>query len=274
MTIIEPKDKFPPLPKSFKNRFPFRVCAPSFIYPAMWSENVALLAPYLDEIELLFLESGYPDSFPSSSEIKTLKQLSETHSLTYNIHLPTDVSLGAQDEGQQEIAVESIKKVIELSKPLDPSTYTLHLPFDEDSYDSSIIGTWQDRIAHQLEKVLACGVLPEKISVETLDYPFDWVSNVIDDLNLGVCMDVGHLIVHGRDPSEFYNRYQNRIDIIHLHGVHDQKDHVALTAETGPPGELLQNILSTFDKTLSLEVFNYNYLSVSLKWLDSLKLHS
>lgn len=270
MQKLESQKKYPLLAKSYKGLFPFRICAPSFIYPATWSENVKLLAPYLDEVELLFLETRFPDSFPSPTEIESLRRISETHAVTYNIHLPTDISLGATGRVPQEVAVDAFKKAMELSEPLCPSTYTLHLPFDEASREKATIQTWQTRIIGQLGKILSYGIPSGKISIETLDYPFDWVADIIADLNLGVCMDVGHLIVHGKDIADFYDRFQSRIDIIHLHGVQDRIDHLALSPHTMPQKQTIIEILSTFDKTLSLEVFSYRDLSASLNWMDSL----
>lgn len=274
MPKIELKEKYPLLPKSYKGLFPFRICAPSFIYPAAWSENAKLLAPYLDEVELLFLESRFPDSFPSATEIETLRHISETHGLTYNIHLPTDISLGAPSRVQQEITVDALKKAVALSESLCPSTYTLHLAFDEASREKATLQAWQARIIGQLGKLLSWGIPSGKISIETLDYPFDWVADIITDLNLGICMDVGHLIVHGKDSADFYNRFQSRIDIIHLHGVQGQTDHLLLSPSTMPQKKTIIDILTSFDKTLSLEVFSYRDLSASLNWINSLNLSS
>ncbi len=269
MSIIESHEEYPLLPKSFKGLYPFRICAPSFIYPASWAENVQLLAPYLDEIELLFFESQFPDSFPSSSEIDALQRLSEDHAITYNIHLPTDISIGAADRVQQENAIDALRKAFELSEFLNPTTYTLHLPFEEASPDKASIEAWQGRINLQFEKILSFGIPPEKISVETLDYPFEWIADIVADLNLKICMDVGHLMAHGRNISDFYQKHQSQIDIIHLHGVQNQKDHLALSTITIPPKKAVLEILSIFNRTLSLEVFNYEDLTTSLNWLVS-----
>jgi adenosylcobalamin phosphodiesterase len=269
MSKLESHEDYSLLPKSYKGLYPFRICAPSFIYPASWAENVQLLAPYLDEIELLFFESQFPDSFPSSSEIDALQRLSEDHAVTYNIHLPTDISIGTADRVQQENAIDALKKAFELAAPLNSTTYTLHLPFEEASPDKSSIEAWQGRINLQLEKILSFGIPPEKISIETLDYPFEWVADIVADLNLKICMDMGHLMVHGRNISDLYQKDKYQIDIIHLHGVQNQKDHLALSTITIPQNKAVLEILSTFNQTVSIEVFNYEDLTTSLNWLVS-----
>ena len=55
----------PPL-RAHKSGYPFRLGTTSFIYPAGWAENVARLAPLVDEVELLFFESQIPGSLPGS----------------------------------------------------------------------------------------------------------------------------------------------------------------------------------------------------------------
>ncbi len=81
-------------------------------------------------------------------------------------------------------------------------------------------------------------------------------------------MDVGHLILNGYDVIRFYQRYENRISIIHLHGVRGSRDHESL--EYLPAG-LLQSFLSVLQEyrgTVSLEVFSYNTLLSSLRHLE------
>ncbi|MBW2248941.1 MAG: sugar phosphate isomerase/epimerase, partial [Deltaproteobacteria bacterium] len=121
---------YPSLPKSYKGLYPFKLGTTSFIYPAGYAQNVIILAPYVDEIELLLFESN-PDSLPSTHEIKKLLSLSKEFDLTYNVHLPTDVSLSDPEPSIRHAAVETLKKVMDLTAPLSPSTCTLHLSYDE-----------------------------------------------------------------------------------------------------------------------------------------------
>ncbi|MCK5223691.1 sugar phosphate isomerase/epimerase, partial [Candidatus Calescamantes bacterium] len=103
-----------------------------------------MLAPYLDEIELLLFESA-SDSLPSNHEIKKLSLLSNEFDLTYNVHLPIDISLSALDPSKQHTAMETIIKIMELTALLSPSTYTLHLQYDETDFEKERIKRWQER---------------------------------------------------------------------------------------------------------------------------------
>ncbi|MBW2327110.1 MAG: hypothetical protein JRF45_11650 [Deltaproteobacteria bacterium] len=86
-----------------------------------------MLAPYLDEIELLLFEST-PGSLPSIHEVKQLLSLANEFDLTYNIHLPLDIYLGAPERSIRRFALDTIKQIVDLTASLSPSTYTLHLP--------------------------------------------------------------------------------------------------------------------------------------------------
>jgi len=120
---------YPVLPKSYKGAYPFRLGATSYIYPDHIIPNVKMLAPYLDEIELLLFESASKDSFPSKHEIKELSFLAREFDLTYNIHLPTDVSLSDPEPSTRHYAMETIKYLKTLPHPylLPPTPSTSHM---------------------------------------------------------------------------------------------------------------------------------------------------
>jgi len=74
---------YPVLPKSYKGAYPFRLGATSYIYPDHIIPNVKMLAPYLDEIELLLFESASKDSRPSKHEINKLSFLAKEFDLLH-----------------------------------------------------------------------------------------------------------------------------------------------------------------------------------------------
>ena len=260
---------YPALPKSYKGLYPFKIATTSFIYPAGYSQNVTLLAPYVDEIELLLFESA-PDSLPSPQEIKKLLSLSKEFDLTYNVHLPIDISLGDPEPTIRRTAVETLKKVMDLTASLSPSTHTLHLSYDEKGFDSERIKKWQDRLYQSVEQFIATGVPPEMISIETLTYPMEWVENILTHFNLSVCIDLGHLMVYGFDMETVFNRYWHRTSIIHLHGVENHKDHLALNRLSKENSNIVRGILKRFIGVVSLEVFSYPHLKDSLPFLEKL----
>jgi len=258
---------YPALPKSYKGAYPFKLGTTSFIYPDHITPNIKMLGPYLDEIELLFFESQ-PASMPSPQEIKEIRQLAKDFDLTYNIHLPLDISLGAPDPSRRLIAIETIKQIIDLTVPLAPSTYTLHLPYDEAEFDNERIKRWQGLIRQSMEKLLAAGIKAESISIENLDYPFEWVEKIINDFNLAVCIDLGHLIVNKFDIQAAFKKYYPKTVIIHLYGVENRHDHLSLDKLSPVNTDIIMPILKQFRGMVSLEVFSYERLVTSLNFLE------
>jgi sugar phosphate isomerase/epimerase len=90
----------------------------------------------------------------------------------------------------------------------------------------------------------------------------------------GLCMDTGHLLLEGKNPADFYKRYEGRIGEIHLHGVDREKaakdgrlpDHRPLTAGDSWFRELRPR-LEDFTGTVNLEVFSWEETLASINVL-------
>ncbi|MDM8535996.1 cobamide remodeling phosphodiesterase CbiR [Desulfobacterales bacterium HSG17] len=268
MPNISFTNKYQPIPKSYKKKFPFKLGTTSFIYPDDYIPNAQMLAPYVDEVELLIFESTWPDSIPSTETIERLRIIGKETSLKYNIHLPIDVSLTASDPKVHEHGVRVLCQVIERTSPLCPSTYTLHLPFNRKLNNDKEIKKRLDNACKGLEKILQTGIKSSLISVETLEYPFEWVKPLINDFNLSICMDIGHLFLYNFDPESFYDKFSDKISIIHLHGVRDKQDHISLEKLSQDHMQIVKKILKQFKGIVSLEVFSYKNLVPSLILLD------
>lgn len=258
---------YPTLPKSYKGVYPFKLGTTSFIYPDHIIPNIKMLGPYLDEIELLFFESQ-PASLPSRHEIKEMGLLAEEFDLSYNVHLPLDISMSAPDPSKRQAALKTILQIIDLTLPLAPSTYTLHLPYNGTDFEPEQIKKWQELVYQSMEQLLSTGIATRWISIETLDYPFEWVENILNDLNLSACIDLGHLMVHGFEPETVFERYSHITSIIHLHGVENNTDHLALDRLSSKRANTIMGILKRFTGVVSLEVFSYNKLVNSLLFLE------
>ena len=260
---------YPSLTKSYKGIYPFKIGTTSFIYPDHYIPNVKMLGPYLDEIELLLFESTGTDALPSRSVITELSMLAKEFDLTFNVHLPTDVSISDPDPAQQIQAMETMLRFMERVEPLCPSALTLHLPYEEGSFDEYKFKIWQDRVHINLEKILSATAAKNKIAIETLDYPFDLVDDIILDLDVKICMDLGHLVVHGFDLEQAFRKYALRTSIIHLHGVENGRDHTALERMPEKSMEAVLRILKNFTGVVSLEIFSFENLNLSLKFLEN-----
>ena len=260
--------KYPSLTKSYKGFYPFKIGTTSFIYPDLYVPNVRMLGPFVDEIELLLFESAPVATLLSRNVIYNLQQLSYEFNLTYNIHLPTDIAISDPNSDRREQAVAKQLAVIERIERLSPSTCTLHVPFAAESIVDDHLRRWQENVYRSLTKIMNSGISSERIAVETLGYPFEIIENVIKDLNLSICMDIGHLVVQGHDILAFFNKFAGAVAIIHLHGVQNGKDHLALDRMSESRLKPVLAILKKFHGTVSLEVFNFEHLHTSLTLLE------
>ena len=261
-------NNYPSLTKSYKNYYPFKIGTTSFIYPDLYVPNVKKLGPFVDEIELLLFESAPVSSLFPKAVISELKHLSQDLQVSYNIHMPTDISISDPSPLNQDQAVDTLVRVIERLGPLSPTSHTLHVPYSADVYDDDHLQKWQDDVFRNLEKIILSGVPADKLALETLDYPLGILMRVIEELKLSACLDVGHLIISNADLQSVFDNCSGCFSIIHLHGVQGRKDH-------GPLSQLPENLLITivdnlkrFTGTVSLEVFNFENLKASLNILE------
>lgn len=249
--------------------FPFKLGTTSFIYPDHYIPNVKMLGPFLDEIELLLFESTKADALPSKPVIAELSTLAADFDLSYNVHLPTDISLSDQDLGKQRHAVETLIRVIELVYPLSPSVLTLHVPYIEESFEEFNVKNWQDRVYCNLEKILSATLPKDMIAIETLDYPFELIEDILIDLDLSICLDLGHLVIYDYNVKEIFKKYSFKTSIIHLHGVENGHDHRALGRLSKELIKPVLWILKRFTGIVSLEIFSFENLNSSLKFLEN-----
>lgn len=253
--------------RSYKNIYPFRVGAPSFVYPDDYVSNVRILGRYLDEIELLFMEST-ESSLPSKKTINELSSLAKDFGLTYNLHLPVDIYPGNTELSVRQHFAETILRFMDIALPLAPTTHTLHLPYDESLNQKICDKAWIERISDSIRNIVGSGVEGHSLSVENTSYPLHWIESVIREYGLRVCLDIGHLLLIGEDVEASYRRFEDITVLIHLHGVKNGKDHQSL-------GELDQDLLDKiffflkkFTGGVSVEVFSPDILISSLAELE------
>ncbi|MEW6328335.1 MAG: cobamide remodeling phosphodiesterase CbiR [Thermodesulfobacteriota bacterium] len=132
------------------------------------------------------------------------------------------------------------------------------------------LSLWQKHVAESTEDILKTGVKPSLISVETLNYPLTWVEGIINDLGLSVCLDLGHLLLHGEDLSYYLNKYLEKTPIIHLHGVYQGRDHLGLDILDEDALLDWMHLLKGYTGTVSIEVFSFQHLQSSLEVLERL----
>jgi len=268
---------FPPLIQ-MSLPHPFRLGVPSYVYPADILPNVKALAPYVDDIELVLFESGKPEvsasNIPSHDVIRSLDELARANDLTYTVHFPIDRHLGSSDAGERRALQKQMLAIMDRMRSLRPFAYILHLEGVTQDSDRERVQTWQNDIADLLPALIERAGDPSLLCVENLNYPFAWCEGLLNRFNLGVCIDCGHLWVGNDNVETHLQRHLPKTRVIHLHGVRDGRDHLALAAL--PPTRLLQllNSIDKFTGVLTLEIFNYEGVRDSLVCLNQLSLES
>jgi sugar phosphate isomerase/epimerase len=253
-----------------KKKFPFRLGTTSYIIPADIISNVQGLAGSVDDIELVLFESDEISNLPDQYTVQTLCALTDKHDITYTVHLPLDIVPGAIDETLRKKSVEKCLRVIKRMQALDPFAYILH-----GTGNHSIMGTgssetihdWSPQLSKSIGEIINSGVDPGLLCLETLNYPFELVENIICKYNLSVCLDIGHILLYGYPMDEYLIKYLSRTRVIHLHGIIDGNDHQSISALDG--ALLSRLFLKLFkenkkERVVTLEIFNENDFSESL----------
>lgn len=238
----------------------FRIGATSFVYPASWLANVEQLAARVQDVELLFFDPFGPAGLPAAAEFSALRAY-RARGLSYSVHTPLTASLASEDESRRCEGVSEVLRILEFCRPLEPSTYVLHV-YHGDSEGGprpSDPQAFRARASRSLEAIIDSGVPAAQLCVEYLDYDLDLLLPVIEALGLSVALDVGHLLRDGRDWREILRRYLPRTKLVQWHGTEpggrDHKSLAHVPRETA--SALIAALLGAdYRGVLTLEVFN------------------
>ncbi len=255
---------YPKLPQVWKDRYPFRLACPSFVYPADYDVNVDLLGPCVDDIELLFFESR-PVVRPGGALIKRLKDLGARHAVGYLVHLPTDSRLFDPDPERRQTAVDELAGLTQLLAPLQAAFAIMHLEMDGDPRPP--VGgrrRWEQGIAEGLARLADAGIDLSRLMIENQSAPLEWIGPVLETFDLALCLDIGHLKLSGGELEQTLVRWQARIGALHVHGVQNGRDHQSLECLDSKDQAVLQAFLRSFRGSVCVEIFNFNDLSASL----------
>ncbi len=246
--------------------YPFRLGTTSFILPADILPNVQILAGIVDDVELLVFESDAISPLPSTAVVAALLSIQQQQPLSYTVHMPVDVNLLHPDPGFRRAETNKWIRVAERMRPLQPKRFVLHLPTlpEEEKARKAIL--------QELEHLCSGGVTPQQICVEnTQDDLLRW-EPVIREMGLSICLDIGHLLLHGYDPLTVLDRFGSITRILHVHGVAEGKDHRDLEALDR---SLLIELLAFAckadpDTVFTIEVFGMKPLVRSMAVLEGL----
>lgn len=227
-----------------------RLAAPSCVIPDRLGPNCLALAPVVREVGLMLLETrsclGYDD--------QDLPPYLHKLGLNYHAHLPLDLpweqGVPAVDE-----ALGALERKIAF---VHPWGYVLHPPQPHDL--EHLLGLRPD-----LKNMLCLE------NIKNHDLSAQWP--VIKAHNLGVCLDLGHLVSYNQDRLLLQSDFFAHLKIMHVYGGESARGHAGLDHLPNP--DLLRQILQQLTRscTLVVEVFDMHELRRSLallrSWLDA-----
>lgn len=252
--------------------YPFRLGTSSYIIPDDILPNARYLAGKVRDIELILFEvDDGPNNLPSPDVIEELSQIARGHDMTYTVHLPLDLKLGADDSERDQSLVKA-KRVIDRTQALDPWAYVLHLDGKSvrTSTDAELIERWQDQSVRALQIVAEWAGEASKLAVENLEtYPLNFIQPVLERVPVSRCVDIGHLWLDGHDPIPYLRAALARTRVIHIHGI-AERDHRSLACMPLEKVRAVWDELidAKYEGVLTLEIFSEEDFLASMEVIE------
>ncbi len=231
---------------------PFRLAAPSCVLPLTVGAACQQLAGFVPEVALMFLETEACLAYGPEDIAFPL----QTPPLVFHLHLPVDLpwDAGVSIVHQKIAALE--RKVASLK----PHTFVLHPPAAPYLLEGILHHSphWRNLVAME--------------NIGGADLSAVWP--VIEAQDLGVCLDVGHLVSYGQRQLLDLPGLFARTRVLHLYGGEMRGQHQPL--QDFPDPDLLRQILVEVARTsrfqpvsLVLEVFSWEHFVTSRQRLGA-----
>ena len=260
-----------------KKRFPFRVGATSYVVPSGLCENLLWLSERVDDMQLVLFDLPDCSNLPSEAEVEKLKNISREKEISVSVHLPASIELGDPDPVVRRRSADLFRRTVDLTSLLNPSFWVFHVTGSPAFHsmratDFAALEAHTARASEALAPLMGLFGDSRKLAIENVLPHFYIEPPFVSAFDTSVCIDVGHLLCHGRDVDEHLARWMPRCRSVHLHGVDANGiDHRSLRCMPRP---LLSHILKKltalgFDGTLTLEVFEREDFEGSIEALEA-----
>jgi len=259
-------------PEKMKQRYPLLLGTTSYIIPDDILPNAAMLAPLVDDIELVLFESPDVSNIPTTEHISELSAIAAEHDCGFTVHFPTDRRAGSADAGERTMFHNAALRIIDRCAPLSPRAWILHLEGISPNATDNEVSRWCERCAGVISDITQAVDDPATIAVENLGYPWRWHDGLTREFGLSLCCDVGHLWLY--EPlvwADHLNAMLPRTRVIHCHGVEGTRDHLSLSVG---PHEAIRELFriiraSSFHGVITLEVFNERDFRSSMEVIEN-----
>jgi sugar phosphate isomerase/epimerase len=259
------------------NNLPYKIGASSMVFGHDLVENVRLLARIVNHVEIILFHTSTLNNIPGREEISRLNEICQQIPITYSVHLPASLEIGALCPQRRKDAVRLTSEICIQMADLNPVYYILHIPFSPPTlvpvpglYFRSIDSKkWEHWIGRSLDSLASLQEgLPQstKILIENINYSPYFLMPFIKNDFCELCLDIGHLILGGEHVTDILADNFSVIREIHIHGVNGYHDHLCVSELPEP---LLRRCLQylynkRFGGILNLEVFTPDHLNGSI----------
>ena len=164
--------------------------------------------------------------------IAKLLAVKEELELSYTAHIPLwSVELSTPLDPVRGGAVQAVVDFVEWTRPLEPEVYVLHAtgPLAAEFYRMDLppvaktftMRTFQNKARESLEEILAqTGLTSRSLAIETIEFPFEMTLELAEELDLSICLDIGHVLVGFSGPVGLFDALEAclpRLGEVHLH---------------------------------------------------------
>ena len=261
-----------PALSSLKRFFPFFSGTTSYLYPFETdnlTRNVEAISEAVDVIQLLFFGKNYLDELLTPANLEALKKIQTEKKIKYCIHLPTDFDLLNPQQDNLEETLSVIQRILQACKDFEVDYYILHIDRCENFTYPEIIWNEKTRqcFSKSLHSIAALFKNSLHLCIENTSCSLEHVKKEIETANVSVCCDTGHLMLKGLPFESMYREFKDRCPVLHIHGVQNGKDHIALTHSSPENQKALKSFLKNYRGIVILEVFNEKDFVDSALWM-------
>jgi len=235
------------------------------------SDNLRSLSSDLSDMEMVLFDTDGHTNMPSPDEVIRLKALCKDLGMTCTVHFPVDIC-ASDDARIRRRCEDKCLRTVELFSQLAPFAWILHLTgAKRGRIPDDDIEKWRDKSRKSAERICSALDNKSKLCVETLDYDFSFIEDIVSDTGLSICLDIGHLIKFGYPVRQRIKKYMPLARVVHIHGVKpDGTDHVDLSyCSRELISETIAMMSDNSERVMTLEVFEDDY-EPSLKVLKEI----
>ncbi|HTX78568.1 MAG TPA: cobamide remodeling phosphodiesterase CbiR [Longilinea sp.] len=164
--------------------------------------------------------------------IEALAALKKETGVSYTLHLPLwSVEPSTPLTPVRHGSAQAVIDVLNATLPLDIESYVLHatgalaaefyqmrLP---DAGKALILRMFQAGARETIQTILKeTGIPGRKLSIETVEFPFELTLELAEEMDTSMCLDTGHVLVGFSGPVELFDVLEKvlpRLGEIHLH---------------------------------------------------------